>query len=163
MTLPVGELGLALDSLSHEHRVYVRAGRLRRAGGNLSVTRALAEEVHSLVLALYEEFWHRYATSGPVPVEQVELSLYPKDPAEAAALMGRFASTDLLFGDFTFMDRAEAQSIAERVVRLLGPEARWWANTDGLSSEGLVGCTLDGLVVGTDGDRFAALIQVADD
>ncbi|WP_037680295.1 hypothetical protein [Streptomyces griseus] len=163
MTLPADELGPLLDTRSSEYRVYVRAGRLRRVGETRTVMRAVAEEVHSLVLTLHEEYRHRYATDGPTPAEQIELSLYPKDPDEAIALMGRFASRDLLFSEFTFMDPTEAQSIAESIVRLLGPEARWWSNTDGSISEGLVGCTLDGLVVGTNGDRFAALIQVADD
>ncbi|MER6556333.1 hypothetical protein ABT300_00975 [Streptomyces sp. NPDC001027] len=163
MTLPADELGPLLDRLSSEHRVYVRAGRLRGVGEAWSVERAVAEEAHSLGVRLYEEYWHRYVTDGPIPAEQIELSLYPKDPAEAVALMSRFASRDLLFSDFTLMDPTEARSIADRVVRLLGPEARWWSNTDGPVSEGLVGCTLDGLVVGTDGVRFAALIQVADD
>ncbi|GAB7103849.1 hypothetical protein JCM4814A_21630 [Streptomyces phaeofaciens JCM 4814] len=179
--------------------------------------------MHALVLGLYEDYWHRYTYgAGPVPVARIEWSLHPKDPAEAVALMARFAAADLLFPEYALMDRADAERIAGRVVGLLGrdrkvassarraglaasgacdrkaegrprtgctrvipttrracvpgvasqtglcghglgPGARWWSNTDDVSSEGLVGCTLDGLVVGTDGERFAALIQVADD
>ncbi|MFF3936097.1 hypothetical protein [Streptomyces phaeofaciens] len=164
MTGPAHEVGALLDALAHEHRVYVRSGRLPGDTPARPLTRRIAEEVHALVIGLYEDHWHRYTYgTGPVPVAQIEWSLHPKDPADAVALMARFAAADLLFPEYALMDRADAERIAGRVVGLLGPGARWWSNTDDVSSEGLVGCTLDGLVVGTDGERFAALIQVADD
>ncbi|MFK0026306.1 hypothetical protein [Streptomyces sp. NPDC090798] len=165
MTTPVDELSVLLKSLSSDLRVYVGAGRLRPTGGPGGLTKAVAEEVHALVVELYEGYWHRYAygTDGPASAPQIEMSLYPKSPAEATALLGELASASLLFPEFAFMDSAEAKSIAARVVGLLGPGARWWSNRDDLSVDTVTSCSIDTFVIGSDGDRFALLIQVGDD
>ncbi|MFJ8020934.1 hypothetical protein [Streptomyces sp. NPDC096311] len=165
MTAPVDELPVLLKSLSYDLRVYVSAGRLRPADGSGGLTKAVAEEVHALVVELYEGYWHRYAygTAGPVSASQIEMSLHPKSLAEATVLMGELASADLMFPEFALMDRAEATSIAARVAGLLGPGARWWSNRDDLGVDGVTSCSFDTFVVGSDGNRFALLIQVGDD
>lgn len=165
MTPPVDELSVLLKSLSYDLRVYVSAGRLRPTDRSGGLTKAVAEEVHALVVELYEGYWHRYAydTAGPASAPQIELSLYPKSLAEATALLGELASANLMFPEFIFMDRAEAISIAARVVGLLGPGARWWSNRDDLSVDSVTSCSFDTFVIGSDGDRFALLIQVGDD
>ncbi|GCB45605.1 hypothetical protein [Streptomyces sp. NL15-2K] len=164
MILPDDELSTLVNGLSHELRVYVRAGRLRPTGELGGLTKAVAEEVHALVVELHESYWHQYSDEAePAPASQIEMSLYSMSPAEATALMAELASKDLAFDQFPFTDPAEAEAIAERVVGLLGPEARWWSNWDDGCVDGVTGCTFDGLVVGSDGDRFAVLIQVADD
>ena len=51
-------------------------------------------------------------------------------------------------------------------MTLLGPDARWWSNHDPELDgcwTGVSACTFDGLVAGTDGRRFAVLIQVGED
>ncbi|MFE7168880.1 hypothetical protein [Streptomyces sp. NPDC057616] len=65
--------------------------------------------------------------------------------------MGFFASQCLVWRDVTFMDPAEAEAVAGQVVELLGADARRWSNGH------------DGLLAGTDGHRFAVLIQVGED
>jgi hypothetical protein len=162
--LPVEELACLVNGLSREPHVYVGAGRLRSTGASEGSTKGVAEEAHALVVELYESYWHQYSyDAGPASVAQIEMSLYSKSPTEATALMAELASKDLAFGQFILADPAEARTIAERVVRALGPEARWWSNQDDGCVDGVTGCTFDGLVVGSDGDRFAVLIQVADD
>ncbi len=100
-TGPAHELGSLLGALAHEHRVHVRSGLLPSDTSARPLTRRIAEEVHALVLGLYEDYWHRYTYgAGPVPVARIEWSLHPKDPAEAVALMARFAAADLLFPEY---------------------------------------------------------------
>ena len=57
----------------------------------------------------------------------------------------------------------EAETIAARVVRLLGPGTSWWSNRDDLSVDGVTSFSVDTFVIGSDGHRFALLIQVGDD
>lgn len=160
------ELSVVLKRLAHAQRVYVRSGRLRpTSGGASGVLAAVAAETHTLVGQLYRKDWQQYASDagGPVPVEQVEEALEPTDGENAASLMGRLASESLVWPQFTFMDRAEADTAASRVVELLGPDALWWSNRDEDSWTGVSACTFDSLVAGTDGHRFAVLIQVGED
>ncbi|MET8247875.1 hypothetical protein ABZV31_27820 [Streptomyces sp. NPDC005202] len=113
---------------------------------------------------MHRKDWQQYATdpAAPVPVEQVEQALEPVDAKKAAALMGSLASTCLVWPGATFMEPAKADDVARRVVNLVGPGAQWWSNRDGDSGTGVSACTFDSLVAGTDGHRFAVLIQVGD-
>jgi hypothetical protein len=160
------ELSVLLKRLAHAQRVYVRSGRLRpTSGGARGVLAAVATETHILVGQLHEKDWQQHASNsdGPASVEQVEEALEPLSAANAAAMMGRLASQDLVRPEFTFMERAEADTIAGLVVELLGPDALWWPNGDEHSWSAVSACTFDGLVAGTDGHRFAVLIQVGED
>ncbi|NUQ97417.1 MAG: hypothetical protein HOY79_13000 [Streptomyces sp.] len=166
MTRRGDELSVLLKRLSHQGRVYVRSGRLRpTSGGASGVVAAMAAEVHTLLRQLYRKDWQGYATSsvGPEDVQQVEEALEAIDAEKAASLMGRFASQCLVWSDYAFMDRAEADSVAGQVVKVLGAQAQWWSNWDDGSWTDVSGCTFDGLVAGTDGHRFAVLIQVGED
>lgn len=160
------ELSVPLKRLAHAQRVYVRSGRLRpTSGGASGVLAAVAAETHTLVGQLHRKDWQQHAgdSDGPVPVAQVEEALEPIDAKNAASLMGRLASECLVWPQFTFMDRAEADTAASRVVELLGPDALWWSNRDEDSWTAVSACTFDSLVAGTDGHRFAVLIQVGED
>lgn len=155
-----------MGRLARELSVYVSAGRLSGTGpapdGPRPLVSAVAAEVHALVRRLHEEYWHRYG-SDPVPVDQVEASLVPWDASDAAALMGELASVSLLWPTHVYMDRGEADAVAQRMVAALGPQACWWSNRDDGSVSGVTGATMDTLVTGSDGDRFVVLIQVEDD
>ncbi|MFJ2396255.1 hypothetical protein ACIOTI_26335 [Streptomyces sp. NPDC087843] len=135
MTHFLDELTGQPKSLSYDLRVYVGAGRLRPPDEPGDLTKAVAEQVHALVVELCEGYRYRFAhgTAGPVSASQIAVSLYPKSPAEATALLGELASADLMFPGFAFTDRAEAETIAACVVRVLGPRACWWSNRDDLS------------------------------
>ncbi|WP_405842021.1 hypothetical protein [Streptomyces sp. NBC_01518] len=167
------ELSVLLKRLAHAQRVYVRSGRLPSTSGGTSdgtngVLAAIAAETHILVGQLHREDWQRFASApeGPAAVDQVEEALEPIAAKNAAALMGRLASQCLVWPQFTFMDRAEADAVAGLVVELLGADALWWANCDGDDEDSwtaVTACTFDNLVAGTDGHRFAVLIQVGED
>jgi len=160
------ELSVLMKRLSHRGRAYVRSGQLRPTSGGASGTvAAVAAEVHTLLRQLYRKDWQQFASdaAGPVDVQQVEEALDGIDAENAVSLMGCFASQCLVWSDTTFMDRAEAEAVAGQVVELLGAEAQWWSNWDDSSWTGVSGCTFDGLVAGTDGHRFAVLIQVGED
>ncbi|MFF4505534.1 hypothetical protein [Streptomyces sp. NPDC001401] len=66
-------------------------------------------------------------------------------------------------GPASVQEVEEAEAVAGQVVQLLGADARWWSNRDGSSWTDVSGCTFDSLVAGTDGRRFAVLIQVGED
>jgi hypothetical protein len=164
------ELSALLGSLSNDRNVYVSSGLLGPASGPNGLTKAVAEKVHSLLAKVHEEYpdkdtWYEraYERDGLVPVPQIEASLYPKTQAEAVSLLGELASTPLLFPQYPTMDRTAADSTAAQLVGLLGSEAHWWSTRDEFSVDSLTCCTIDCLVVGTDGHRFAALIQVGED
>ena len=61
------------------------------------------------------------------------------------------------------MERPEADTVADLVVELLGPDALWWSNGDEHSWSAVSACTFDNVVAGTHGHRFAILIQVGED
>ncbi|MFE2420378.1 hypothetical protein [Streptomyces hokutonensis] len=146
--------------------MYVRSGWLRTTSGGASgVLTAVAAETHILVGQLHEKDWRQHASSsdGPAPVGQVEEALEPIYTKNAAAMMGRLASQSLVWPEFTFMERTEADTVAGQVVEILGPDALWWSNGDEHSWTAVSACTFDGLVVGTDSRRFAMLIQVGED
>jgi len=163
-------LSALLGSLSNDRDVYVSSGPLEPASGPNGLTKAVAEKVHGLLAKVHEkypskDYWYEraYRLDGLVPVSQIEMSLYPKTPAEAVSLLGELASTPLLFPEYPIMDRAVAESTAAQLVGLLGSEAHWWSTRDDVSVDSLTCCTIDCLVVGTDGHRFAVLIQVDED
>ncbi|MFC4470011.1 hypothetical protein ACFPH6_36875 [Streptomyces xiangluensis] len=94
----MGELPDLLVSLSHEPNVYVRVGRIGPSGGWDGLTKAVAEEVHALVVELHESYWHQYSDEArPAPASQIEMVLYSMSPTEATALMVELASKDLAF------------------------------------------------------------------
>jgi len=164
------ELTVRLQALAHPLRVYVRSGRLPPTNGGASsgargVLAAVAAETHILIGQLHEKDWQQHAsdTDGPASVERVEEALEPLSAENAAAMMGRLASRDLVWPEFTFMERTEADTVAGQVVELLGPDALWWSNGDEHSWSAVSACTFDRLVVGTDRHRFAVLIQVGED
>ncbi|MET7488975.1 hypothetical protein [Streptomyces sp. NPDC005538] len=160
------ELSVLLKKLAHAPRVYVRSGRLpATSGGASGVLAAVAAEVHTLVRRLHREDWQQWASdpTGPASVREVEEALEPIDGDSAAALMGTLATECLVWSGATFMERAEADEVAGRVVDLLGTDARWWSNRDGDSWTAVTACTFDSLVACTDGRRFAVLIQVGED
>ncbi|MFI6543293.1 hypothetical protein ACIBO9_08600 [Streptomyces prunicolor] len=170
MTTTSEEWSALLESLSNDLDVYVSSGPLEPAGGPNGLTKAVAEKVHSLLAMVHEKYpdkdtWYEraYERAGLVPVPQIEASLYPKTQAEAVSLLGELASTPLLFPQYPIMDRAVAESTAAQLVGLLGSEAHWWSTRDDFSVDSLTCCSIDCLVVGTDGHRFAALIQVCED
>ncbi|MFP3986046.1 hypothetical protein U9R90_00740 [Streptomyces sp. E11-3] len=149
--------GCPLEALSTDLRVYVRHGRFR--GGS-----TLAHEIHAVVAELHT-YWERYASGGfgRATIPEIEASLEPLDASAAIDLMTTLAAHDLVWPNFTHMDPEEARSAAEQVVNLLGPRATWWSNFDDHSSTAVTECSFDGLIAGTDGERFAILIQVAED
>jgi hypothetical protein len=157
-----------MKRLAHHGRVYVRSGQLPSTTGGINGIRAaVAAEVHVVLRRLWED-WERYAASaeGPSSAQQVEEALETFTADQAAELMGRFAAECLVWPRATFMERAEADTVVRRVVKLLGPDAHWWSNYDS-ETEGaytcISACTFDGLVTGTDGRHFIVLIQVGED
>jgi hypothetical protein len=161
----VDELAVTLKRLAHAGRVYVRSGRLPATiGGASGVVAAVAGEVHTLSRQLYRKDWQEYASgSGPVSVQRVEEAFEAVDAERAGALMGRLTAQCLVWSDVAFMDRAKADALATRVTELLGSDAQWWSNQDGSSCADISGCTFESFVAGTDGHRFAVLIQVGED
>jgi hypothetical protein len=162
------ELSALMKRLAHDGRVYVRSGQLpSTTGGIHGIRAAVAAEVHVVLRRLWRD-WERYATGseGLSSAQRVEAALETFTADRAAVLMGRFASTGLVWPSATFMERAEADAVGRRVVELLGPDAHWWSNYDS-ETEGaytcISACTFDGLVTGTDGHRFVVLIQVGED
>lgn len=158
------ELSVLLKRLAHAHRVYVRSGRLPpTSGGASGILAAVAAEVHTLVRQLYRKDWQELATGVPAPVEEIEEALEPIDGENAAALMGHLSSRCLVWPNYTFMEQAKADAVARDVVVLLGPDAQWWSSPEGGGGADIAGCTFDGFVAGTDGHRFAVLVQVGED
>ena len=170
MTTTSEKISALLGSLANDRGVYVSSGQLEPADGPNDLTKAVAWKVHGLLAKVHEKYlstehWYKraYEHDGLVPVSQIEMSLYQKTSAEAVSLLGELASTRLLLSHYPIMDRAIAESRAAQLVGLLGSEARWWSTRDDVSVDSLTHCTIDCLVVGTDGHHFAALIQVDDD
>jgi hypothetical protein len=160
------ELTVLMKRLSHQGRVYVRSGLLRpTSGGASGVVAAVAAEVHTLFRQLCRKDWQQQtsASAGPGPVEQVEEALDGIDAVRAASVLGRLASQCLVWSEAVFMDPAEAAIVAGQVVELLGATAQWWSNGDSDSLSDISGCTFESFVAGTDGRRFAVLIQVGED
>ena len=146
--------------------MYVRAGRLRCTGESDGLTKAVAEECTpwssnctraagtSTPYEAEPAPHHRSKCRSTPRARERPPHSWPDSPPKT------WLSTTF---DHIIMDPVEDETIAERVVRLLGPESRCWSNQDDGCVDGVTGCTFDGLVVGSDGDRFAVLIQVADD
>ncbi|MFI6872900.1 hypothetical protein ACIBL6_05620 [Streptomyces sp. NPDC050400] len=153
-------LGSLLDELAAAGGAYVRHGLLSAPPDPATWLEHLAPEVLAAAVAEHEA-WARVDThvQPPTPLPQIRAGLEPVAASEATAHLTRFASTSLLW-DVPSMDAGRARDLASRVVAELGPTARWWSNHDGYSSSyGLTGCTVDGLVAGTDGTRFGLLLQ----
>lgn len=158
------ELSVLMKRLSHQGSVYVRSGPLRpTSGGASGVVAAVAAEVHTLFRQLCRKDWQLSSSTGPAPVEQVEEALAGIDAERAASVLGHLASRCLVWSDVAFMDSAEAAVVAGQVVELLGPAAQWWSSGDSDSLSDISGCTFERFVAGTDGRRFAVLIQVGED
>ncbi|MFH8572428.1 hypothetical protein [Streptomyces sp. NPDC017993] len=160
----LSELGGLLETLSSDPHVYVRHGLFPDDAGPSTALRGLAAQVHALVAELHT-YWRQYASGGTglASVPQIEAGLEPFDAGAAVDLMTTLAVDDLVWPGSAHMDRDEARRTATRVVELLGQDATWWANRDAHSSYAVTACTADGVIAGSDGARFAILIQVGED
>ncbi|MFJ8826421.1 hypothetical protein ACIREE_32205 [Streptomyces sp. NPDC102467] len=157
------ELGLLIGQLSREGGAFVRYGRLPESGGRATLLSRIAVEVHAVAVEAHDVWAPQDSyVQAPASLVQVEAGLVAYPPDEAAALMVRFASEDLLW-KVPLMDGPRAHSLTSRVVEVLGPDARWWSNHDDVASDCVTGCTVDGLVAGTDGTHFAVLLQACVD
>ncbi|MGY5130313.1 hypothetical protein [Streptomyces nigrescens] len=158
------ELGALMATLQRELTVYVRHGRFPADAAPEDVRGGLAVQVHTLVAELHR-YWQRYASGGTglATVPQIEASLEPVDAAAAVELLTTLSVDDLLWPGFTRGDRGEAHHAATGVVELLGPAAEWWTTRDAYAWNTVTACTCDGVIAGSDGYRFAVLIQVGED
>lgn len=152
-------LGTLLHQLSSAGGTCVRHGSLSAPSDPATWLEHLAPEIHVAVLAEHEA-WARIDThvQPPTPIPQMRAGLEPLIASAATEHLARFASTSLMW-NVPFMDPDRAHDLASRVVATLGPDARWWSNHDEHASYCLTGCTVDGLVAGTDGTHFALLLR----
>jgi hypothetical protein len=110
------------DSLAQEDGVF---GGVERAEAG-----SVAEHVHALVLEA-QYAWAPYALAdpqGPPSPSEVVTALKRITDDEAVAVMTELSAGDPVFPGRTRRDTALARRAAERVTRLLGPDAAWWTN-----------------------------------
>lgn len=170
---PDDEIGRWLVGLAPpDGNVYATSGSLDRSSGDADgadrgerLLRAITVQVHELARDAFVS-WERIADGGSrmaSPAELVSL-LEPITAAAAVRFLAGFAAQDLAYG-VEFVNREAALRGATRVVDLLGPGALWWSNHDTTIGawNPITPCTFDGVVAGTDGTRFAVLLQLAED
>ncbi|MFC4612263.1 hypothetical protein ACFO9E_31605 [Streptomyces maoxianensis] len=122
------ELQRLVGSLADGEKVY---GRVALAGAG-----AIAEEVHRLA-AEAQEAWAGYAVQGaqgPDSPAEIADALSETTGQRALELMTYLSVDDLVFPGQLRRDRAHALRAAERLMKLLGYESRWWTNIDDLSA-----------------------------
>jgi len=77
--------------------------------------------------------------------------------------MTALAAEDLVWSHHVLIDREIAHHTVTRIVKCLGPGARWWTNRQDGAWDPVTACTFDGVVVGSNGEYFAILLQVGED
>ncbi|MGM0361512.1 hypothetical protein ACNFRX_16065 [Streptomyces griseoaurantiacus] len=155
------DLRMMLESLAEEDGVF----GLVESGGSGSAE----EYVYGLVFDA-QEAWAPYAiegSRGPSRPADIAGALTAIDRDEAASVMAHLSAGDLVFPGRLRRDREHAHRAAQRVVKLLGWDSRWWTNIE-LSDAGngwnpVSRFTFDGVVVGTGNGFAVALLQVGED
>ncbi|MGW0701223.1 hypothetical protein ACWD0A_18290 [Streptomyces sp. NPDC002867] len=131
---------------------------------------AVAQEVHRLAEEA-QQAWARYTVQGAEgPDSPVEIAnvLSEASGHRAVELLTHLSVHDLVFPGRLRADRAHALRAAERLVKLMGHEARWWTNIDDFSSgvrawSPVTRQTFDGVVAGAGNGLVVALLQVGED